>query len=377
MADAYGDVEAFLLGGTPTLTRVEVADRAGVPLEVATELWRLLGFAHQTDDAVAFTESDVRALELTVDLMRMGILGEDSQAALVRTWGRSYARLAEWQTSLLAGLAVGGPDPDVRMAELAAGVLPRVEALQSYVWRRHLASAASRLLSVESTGAAETDMAVCFVDIVGYTAQSKNLAEGELVEWIEGFEQEATGIAVDHGGRVIKTIGDEILVTADDPAAAAEIALLLVERGLDDEDPFPAVRAGVSWGPVVSRLGDVFGPTVNVAARLTSVARPGTVVVDRGMHDALLPPEPSEPSQEPGSDAGAGADLDSDVPGDGAPGALVDEADEADDGAAPDDDASPDGAAEPAAYRLKRLRRVSVKGYSRLEAWSLRRPRKD
>jgi adenylate cyclase len=341
LADAYADVEAFLLGGAPTLTRVEVAERAGVPLELAQELWRLLGFAHQTDDAVAFTHSDVQALELTADLVRMGILGEDSQAALVRTWGRSYARLAEWQTSLLAGLAVEGPDPDVRMAELAAGVLPRVEALQSYVWRRHLASAASRLLSVESTGASETDLAVCFVDIVGYTTHSKNLTEGELVAWIERFEQEATGIAVDHGGRVIKTIGDEILVAADDPGAAAEIALVLTERGLDEDDPFPAVRAGVSYGPVVSRLGDVYGPTVNIAARLTSVARPGTVVVDRGLHDALSPPAEGAPDDGP-----------------------ADQPDEVQDTDTP-------------SYRLRRLRRVTVKGYSRLEAWSLRRPKVD
>lgn len=353
-------MEAFLLGGAPSLTRVEVADRAGVPLELAQELWRLLGFAHQTDDAVAFTASDVHALELTADLMRIGILGEDSQAALVRTWGRSYARLAEWQTSLLAGLAVEGPDPDVRMAELAAGVLPRVEALQSYVWRRHLASAASRLLSVESTGASETDMAVCFVDIVGYTTQSKNLAEGELVAWIERFEQEATGIAVDHGGRVIKTIGDEILVTADDPHAAARIALLLVERGLDEDDPFPAVCAGVSYGPVVSRLGDVYGPTVNIAARLTSVARPGTVVVDRGLHDALAPRAGAPPAEE---DAAVGADLPGEAPSDPAVRGPDDPADGQD--------------ADLASYRLKRLRRVSVKGYTRLEAWSLRRHQPD
>ena len=82
-------------------------------------------------------------------------------------------------------------------------------------------------------------MAVCFVDIVGYTTHSKNLSEGELVQWIERFEQEATGIAVDHGGRVIKTIGDEVLLTADDPVAAAEIALALVERGLDERRPLP------------------------------------------------------------------------------------------------------------------------------------------
>ena len=349
LADAYGTVEAFLLGGAPSLTRVEVADRAGVPLELAKELWRLLGFAHQPDDTVAFTESDVRALELTADLMRMGILGDDSQAALVRTWGRSYARLAEWQTSLLAGFAVEGSDPDVRMAELAAGVLPRVEALQSYVWRRHLASAASRLLSAETTGAAETDMAVCFVDIVGYTTQSQNLDEGELVQWIERFEQEATGLAVDHGGRVIKTIGDEIMLTADDPHAAAEIALVLTERGLDEDDPFPAVRAGLAYGPVVSRLGDVFGTTVNVAARLTSVARPGSVVVDRGMHDALSPP-----AEDVTPDDGA-----TDPP----PAGSDDDADERD--------------TDTPSYRLRRIRRVTVKGFSRLEAWSLRRPRGD
>ena len=242
----------------------------------------------------------MRALELTADLMRMGILGEDSQAALVRTWGRSYARLAEWQTSLLAGLAVEGTDPDVRMAELAAGVLPRVEALQSYVWRRHLASAASRLLSVESTGAAETDMAVCFVDIVGYTTQSKNLAEGELV-------------AVD---RALRAGGDRHRGRPRRPGhqdhrrrgpahrrrprtRPREIALALTERGLDEDDPFPAVRAGLSYGPVVSRLGDVFGPTVNIAARLTSVARPGTVVVDRGMHDALVAAATSPTGRRP------------------------------------------------------------------------------
>ena len=342
-------MEAFLLGGAPALTRVEVAERAGVPLELAQELWRLLGFAHQGDDTVAFTDSDVRALELTADLMRMGILGEDSQAALVRTWGRSYARLAEWQTSLLAGLAVEGPDPDVRMAELAAGVLPRVEALQSYVWRRHLASAASRLLTAESTGAAEVDMAVCFVDIVGYTTHSKNLSEGELVQWIERFEQETTGVAVDRGGRVIKTIGDEVLYVADSPRALVEVALALTARGEDEADSFPRVRAGIAYGEVTTRLGDVFGPTVNIASRLTAIARPGTVLVDRGAFDVL-----------------SGQDLPPETAPDGTPLAkLIDRA--ADELA----DLSP--FAEHGDLRFRRLRRVSVKGYRHLEPWAVRR----
>jgi adenylate cyclase len=341
LSNAFDVVEGHLLGERPSLTRVQVAEQAGVELEIAEQLWRLLGFPHQTDDAVAFTPADVRALELTHDLMELGILGPDSQAALVRTWGRSYARLAEWQTSLLADVAIDGSDPRRRLEELAGAVLPRVESLQTYIWRRHLAGAASRLLTTEATGTAVTSQSVCFVDIVGYTSHSKTLTESELIDWIEQFEHIATGTVVEHGGRIIKMIGDEILFTTDDPVAAAEIALAMTERGADPDDPFPAVRAGLAHGPVVSRLGDVFGPVVNIAARLTSVARPGAVLVDRGAYRAL-----------------AG------LPADGA----EDPADEPDGG-------EPDGDPGTSAYRFRRTRRISVKGYPRLQCWVLRRPR--
>ena len=265
------DLEPLLLGGPPTLTRVEVAERAGVPIELAEELWRLLGFPRTRDEDVAFTDADVAALRQARELMELGVIGPDSQSALVRTWGRSFARLAEWQASLLADI-----DPS---DETAMEALPRVESLQSYAWRRHLASASARVTAADTT----TPMAVGFVDIVGYTSRSKRLEERELVAWLEHFESEATGLVVDHGGRIIKTSGDEVLFVADDAAAGAEVAPLLTERG----EPFPEVRVGLAYGEVVSRLGDVFGPTVNIASRLTGIARPGTVLVDRGCHDEL------------------------------------------------------------------------------------------
>ncbi|GAB2869143.1 adenylate/guanylate cyclase domain-containing protein [Nocardioides pacificus] len=349
--DPLAAVEAALLGGAPTLTKLEVAERTGVPLELAEELWRLLGFPHRDPEDVAFTESDVEALGLTRDLVMLGVLGPDSQAALVRTWGRSYARLAEWQTGLLTGLIAArssetespeteSPETeapaedlvlDERLLELIDSVVPRVERLQSYIWRRHLAGAAGRAVSTGSpgsTGDKSTTMAVCFVDIVGYTSQSKRLAESELVDWVESFEHRATQVVVDHGGRVIKTIGDEILLVADSPTVAAQIALDLVALGADEDDSFPRVRAGVAYGEVVSRLGDVYGPVVNIAARLTSLARPSTVLVDRSTHDELCH------EHDIGDPKGR-------------------------------DDGSP--------YRFQRMRRRSVKGYSRLEPWVLRR----
>lgn len=291
-ADVARAMEAFLLGQEPSLTRVQVAERAGVPLDLAVTLWHQMGFPHHGDDDVAFADSDVEALRLSADLVEIGILPPDSQAALVRTWGRSYARLAEWQTTLLAGLAVEGGDPTDTLTELATDVLPRVEALQTYVWRRHLASAAQHLLAdTSSLTQAETQLAVCFVDIVGYTTQSRSLDGAELVAWIDRFEQDTTTLVVDHAGHVIKTIGDEVLFTVADPAAAVSVALALTARGADPDDPFPAVRAGIAHGAVVRRLGDVFGSTVNAASRLTSSARPGTVLVDAGVHAALTADE--------------------------------------------------------------------------------------
>lgn len=289
---------------------------------MAQELWRLLGFPATSDDDVAFTEADVEALQLAVDLTGLGILDDDSRSALVRTWGRSFARLAEWQTTLMARVAAAGPtdgpdaDPAAQLAMLTGEVVPRVERLQSYVWRRHVSGAAGRLLAGADTATTETSrLAVAFVDIVGFTSQSRSMGDAELVGWIETFESRSTEVVVDHGGRIIKNIGDEVLLVADTPADAARIVHLLVSMGADEDDPFPAVRAGVAYGDVVTRLGDVLGPTVNIAARLTSLARPGTVLVDDGMHDEL--------AEDPG-------------------------------------------------LSWRRLQRTSVKGYSRLQAWVLR-----
>lgn len=317
---AMQEVEGHLLGEAPTLTRHQVAEEAGVPLEIATELWRLLGFPQAADDDVAFTQADVQALRLTRDLMKVGVLSPERQAALVRTWGRSFARLAEWQTALLADVALESGDPAKQLNELAEHVLPKVESLQSYVWRRHLASAGSRLMAVETAGSPATRLAVTFVDIVGFTSRSKEMSESELVQWVEYFEAECSGIVVDHGGRVIKNIGDEVLFVAEDVESAAEAALLMTERGEDPDDEFPSVRGGLAYGDVVARLGDVFGPTVNIASRLTSVARPCAVLVDDGAHDALA--------------------------------------------------ARGDGSGR---FELRRLRRTSVKGYSKLQPWALRR----
>jgi adenylate cyclase len=124
------------------------------------------------------------------------------------------------------------------------------------------------------------------VDMSGFTSLTRRASESELRELLESFESLSTAIVGAHGGRIVKTIGDEVLFQADDAASAVEIALEMIETAARG-DAMPDLRAGLALGPVVSRLGDVYGSTVNIASRLTSIGRPGTVLVDRVLHDEL------------------------------------------------------------------------------------------
>ena len=228
---------------------------------------------------------------MTAELVSLGILEPDSQAALVRTWGRSYARLAEWQAELLGGpRARRTTTPSGGSASWSSEVTPRVEKLQDYVWRRHLVERRAAAAPHRRGRRPEASrMAVAFTDIVGYTSQSKNLTEAELVDLVEIFEDETTRAVVAVGGRVIKTIGDEVLYVADSPRAAG--------RGRAG-----AHRARRGRGRRASRGSGPASPTATVttparrrvrpdrqhrlAAHLRSPG-PARVLVDRGAFDVL------------------------------------------------------------------------------------------
>lgn len=277
----YDAVEAVLLGDGPRYTRLEVADSTGVPIERLSELWRALGFPGTRDDEPHFTDDDLAALREIQFLLDSGVLASGDDIAVIRTLGRTFSRLADWETGLSPEIATLPPD---QAAEATRALIPVVQRLHDYAWRRHLARATAReLLGARVDGA---ELCVGFVDIVGFTSTSRKLSQTELGALIEHFEQTASRVVTAHRGRVVKTIGDEILFIADEPGDAVAIGRELTAR--HEQDPaFPQVRAGLAHGPVLARLGDVFGETVNIAARLTSLARPGTVLVNDALRSQL------------------------------------------------------------------------------------------
>lgn len=155
------------------------------------------------------------------------------------------------------------------LAEVAerAGVEPHV-ALR--VWQA-IASVTNRPDEVR-------EMTVGFVDLSGFTVLAQDLNPEDLNALLEHFEEVAFHEVVAGGGRVVKTIGDEVMFVVDDPYAAVRIALRLVNAA-DQDDLLPPARAGVARGPVLVRMGDCHGPAVNRASRIAEVAQPGTVVV--------------------------------------------------------------------------------------------------
>jgi adenylate cyclase len=287
-------LEEIVLGAPREYTRAEVVERAGIPPEEGHRLWRALGFPEVDDADVLFTERDIEAATALRQLTEAGVLAPDEREAVGRAVAQAMSRLAEWQVGMLARIVAERAEeltPEQSL-QLAAGLLPKLEHLQSYVWRRHMAATVSRFVvgrdgSSDVEPRAETwPLAVGFADMVGFTRTTRRRSAAELSEMIERFSSSTTDVIAEGHGRIVKTVGDEVLFVADDAGAAAAIALALRER-VEAEPSLPRLRIGVAYGEVLVRYGDVYGEVVNIAARLTSHARPDSILVDREVAAAL------------------------------------------------------------------------------------------
>lgn len=281
------EVERVLLGGEPRYRKDEVAAAAGVELARAERLWQAMGFAHVEDDAVVFTDADVSALRTLVQLVSAQVITPEVETAMARSFAQALSRLAEWQIGLFKSVLGERFNQDLdTTAQFAEAIMPSIEQLQGYVWRRHLTAVAGRELGQRDTGEDERTRVIGFADLVGYTRLIRDFSEIELGQLIDQFEDLATAVVAQNRGRIVKTVGDEVLFVTDTAAEAAEIALSLNER-IADLPQLPPLRIGLAEGTVLARFGDVYGSTVNIASRLTSVARPASVLVNRELAMAL------------------------------------------------------------------------------------------
>lgn len=304
-------LEQLIIGADRQYTPFQAARAADVSMDVASRFWRAMGFP-DIGQARALTEADVLALRRLAGLVEAGLLSEPMAIQVARSTGQTTARLADWQIdSFLEGLTEP-PEPGMTRSEVAYPLvellLPELEEFLVYVWRRQLAAAAGRVVQEQDDAElVDRRLAVGFADLVGFTRLTRRLEEEELGELVEAFETTAADQVAAQGGRLIKTLGDEVLFAADDASTAASIGLRLV-AAMAENPIMPELRVGIAFGTVTTRMGDVFGNTVNLASRLTSIAPKDMVLVDEAMR-AELTAAGAAPHSEKEADAQGAADA--------------------------------------------------------------------
>ena len=200
--------------------------------ERTQRLWRALGFPDVADDDPAFTDADVAALGVLSSLIDSGFVGPDTEASIARAMGQSLSRLADWQTDLLADALIrgaggerpAGVDP-TRRSTAARALLPLLQAVQDYVWRRHLAANADRLL-VRRPGRATGGSSPSASPTWSATPPAAAAWAGaSSARWSRTSRASPPTVIARHPGRVVKTVGDGVLFTAVSAVDAVEIGL--------------------------------------------------------------------------------------------------------------------------------------------------------
>lgn len=280
------------LGAPAVYTLAQLVERSALSADQVERRLRALGVTIPEDpDARAFSDDDVASVDRASTYISVG-MDPDHARAVVHLMSGAMARTAGGVSRLFAEtfLQPGDQEDDLgrRYGEMAAELSPLVAADLDYLLRLHLRDhARSDALGMAERASGRLpnafDVAVAFSDIVGFTELGEELPGEELTDIAERLEVLA-GEHVRPPVRVVKTIGDAVMVVSRDPDALADAMLGLTAAASGD---LPSLRTGIAYGRAVARLGDWFGPAVNLASRVTSRARPDSVLVTNALVDAL------------------------------------------------------------------------------------------
>jgi adenylate cyclase len=270
-----------LLATRDDLTADELGGRAGLTPEQLRRVHRALGLrddSYSSDDVVIAT-TGAEAIKLFGD--------EDVALRLLRVIGSSIRRIAEASVAAyIAGVEKPLVDADASVLAHAQAQAVAIDGgrrmSQAYpqLFARHLRDVirrgrASRAFTNDYTTAR---LAVGFVDLVGFTSLAQELTPAGLSGLLDDFEDRSFDTVAEHGGQLVKHIGDEIMFVVLEADAACDIALSLVDA-FRAEDATVTPRGGIAIGDLLTRDGDYYGVEVNLAARLADIAVPQEILV--------------------------------------------------------------------------------------------------
>ena len=280
-----------LLASEGRYTARELAEQSGLDLDWFQAQRRALGLAVPDPDERVYGDTDLESAKLGRQYREVGLPEEDAMEAQ-RVLGRGMARYAESVRDLVGQTFLqGGTDE----AELAArleivtqNLMPLAGPWLEYVFYMHMREALRQeVVTAEQLATGQMggrDTAVAFADLVGFTELGETIPSEELGS-VAGRLSRLAEEAIEPPVKIVKEIGDAVMLVSPEPGPLVDSTLRLVE-GSDGAEGLPAIRAGLAYGPAVNRWGDWYGSTVNVASRLTERARPASVLATENVRDA-------------------------------------------------------------------------------------------
>lgn len=296
---AHSEQRLFLLpveralGGTPRFTAEQVAEESGIDVDLFLELRSSLGLAEPERDQVYFSEFDVKTMKSVRANLDMG-MSLESIREINRVLGGALSQLAVVvERQFLATYlepALDEAEMAKRYAAITRATTPEFAFVLQHLFNLHLRDELrADILGNEAAidfldGTRE--MAVCFADLVGFTSLGQQIPADELGEIAERFNAIARGL-VRPPVRLVKTIGDAVMLASTSPGELLDTALDLMDAVEAEGAEFPELSVGLAYGTAVERGGDVYGPPVNLASRLCDVARPGSILAIETMREAF------------------------------------------------------------------------------------------
>jgi len=287
-------VERAIAGDGPRYSAREIAERSGLELELALAFRAALGIPYGDDlDDRAGTEDDLEAAQRMKAILDAGFPVEE-MLRNARVVGMATARVAEANRDLVVRnlTSPGDNERDVadRLVGMAEFLLPLGTEFLDYAFQANLLELIKRdVIGAADLAAGEiggvVERTVCFADLVEFTSLGEEIAPEELGEVVGHFEELATSI-VAPPVRLVKTIGDAVMLVSAEAEPLVAQSLDLVAAAAAEGDQFPVLRAGIATGPTLPQSGDYYGRSVNLASRVTGIARPGSVLVDTATREA-------------------------------------------------------------------------------------------
>jgi adenylate cyclase len=291
---AYGFVEDLFPSPPRRHSMAEVSEQTGLEKALIERVWTTIGLPQREHEE--FSDEDVQALHYVASVLDAGF-PLVAFLQLTRVYGQTLSQIADAETRLfhiyvhepLMREGVPGMEMAEEMEHLARDLLPLASPIMDFIHRRFL----QHFVEQDVVGHMEVDLgedselgrirvALAFCDLAGYTRFTEEEGEEEALSFVERFIESVVDTLPDDA-RVVKTIGDEVMIVGQDVRAVVDWAVGF-QRLFDER---PASRIGIHQGPVIYRDGDYFGRDVNLTSRVVARARGSEVLVTDSVVEAV------------------------------------------------------------------------------------------